>query len=99
MSGAAFFVSRAVYVGLFFYFYIIDDENRELISYTISTAFLWVEAIRLYNDLSIGQRILEMINIRTTLVKDGTILRGNGWGSACGCAAIFREIVDRESHA
>ena len=74
-------IGMGFFGGFIFYFYVLTPENRELISYAISTAFNWYEAIQLYSDLSMGQRIIEFINIWETLSRNSAWLWGLGWGA------------------
>lgn len=73
--------------GLIFYFFVMNEVSRELLTYALSSAFNWSEAIQVYGDLSIGERLLEMINIWTNLMREGAVLWGLGWG------ASWREIA------
>jgi hypothetical protein len=81
--------------GLIFYFGILSDSNREIISYLLGSAFNWVEAIKLYGDLSMGQRILEVINIWETLSREGMVLLGLGWGSEWRSTKVRFRLLNR----
>lgn len=80
-------IGMMIFGGLIFVFVVLDEINRELISYALTTAFNWVEAIKFYGDLSLGERILEIVNVWESLVRDGAVWLGKGWGS------IWKEIV------
>jgi O-antigen ligase len=69
-----------------YYNTVLSSENRRVISYALSSAFDWVDALRTYSDMSIGTRALEFVNIWATLDRQDALLFGLGWGSA------FREI-------
>ncbi len=78
-------VLRAVGMGLaggvVFYFAVLTETQRELISYALGSAFNWVGALTLSGDLSIGQRVLEIMNIGETLTRAGAWVWGLGWGA------------------
>ncbi len=59
----------------------LDESSRRMISYALSSAFSWKDAVMLYGDLSIGARVLEIVNIWTTLSAHGAVLWGLGWGA------------------
>lgn len=68
--------------GAVYYFIMISAVNRELLGQVFSTTVNWKEAVTLYGDLSIGQRLLEIINIGETLSRAHAWLWGLGWGAA-----------------
>ncbi|NOY07068.1 MAG: hypothetical protein GXO82_10660 [Chlorobi bacterium] len=72
------FLTLGVFV---FYNFILSAGNRELISYVLQSAFNWFDAVVLYSDMSIGQRVLAAINIWETLSREGALLWGLGWGA------------------
>ncbi len=78
--------------GLFFAYVVLDDLNRQLIGYALTSAFNWVDALKLYGDLSLGERILELINIWATLGRDGAWLWGHGWGAAWSEIAVLHPL-------
>ncbi len=67
--------------GLVFYNFILSEGNRALISYVMQSAFNWFDAVVLYSDMSIGQRVLSAINIWETLSREGALWWGLGWGA------------------
>ncbi len=67
--------------GFSFYFFFLSSESRELIGYVLHSAFNWVDALKVYGDMSMGQRILEFINIWGTLERGNMLFLGFGWGS------------------
>ncbi len=64
-----------------FFTYALDEGSSRMITYALSSAFSWKDAIALYGDLSIGARVLEAINIWSTLSAKGAVLWGLGWGA------------------
>jgi len=66
---------------LAFYFLALTEAHRELISTMLGTAFNWVDAVTVYEDRSMGQRILEFMNISEVLTRSGAWLHGLGWGA------------------
>lgn len=66
---------------LVFYNFILSEGNRELIAYVLQSSFNWFDAVVLYSDMSIGQRVLSAINIWETLSREGAWLWGLGWGA------------------
>ncbi|MDH7515080.1 MAG: hypothetical protein QHI48_04290 [Bacteroidota bacterium] len=64
-----------------FAFLALTEANRALVSTMLSTAFNWVDAILVYQDLSMAQRVMEFLNISETLSRAGAWLWGFGWGA------------------
>jgi hypothetical protein len=67
--------------GVVYYFIVLSAVNRELLGQVFQTTINWVDAVTLYQDLSIGQRLLEIMNISETLTRAGAWLWGLGWGA------------------
>jgi hypothetical protein len=72
---------------LLVFFTVLPAEGRTMISYALSSAFNWWDALKLYGDLSFGTRLLEVINVWEVLMREGAVLWGLGWGAA------WREIA------
>ncbi|HOJ04171.1 MAG TPA: hypothetical protein PK916_09230 [Bacteroidota bacterium] len=72
-----------VAVGAVFVVYTLfmGEAMREAISYALGSAFNWVDALKLYGDLSFGTRYLEIVNVWAVLQREGALLWGLGWGA------------------
>lgn len=67
---------------LLVFFTVLSAESRSAISYALTSAFNWWDALKLYGDLSFGTRLLEIINVWDQLTREGGLLLGQGWGAA-----------------
>jgi hypothetical protein len=77
----AYTVGAAAAGGVAYSFLFLSALNRALVGLKFTTAFNWSDAISLYKDISIGQRLLEVVNIAETLSRSGAWLWGLGWGA------------------
>ncbi|MCZ7558267.1 MAG: hypothetical protein M5R41_17865 [Bacteroidia bacterium] len=66
---------------LLVYMVLLPPGVRETVSYALSSAFNWVDALKLYGDLSFGTRLLEIINVWAVLQRESAVLWGLGWGA------------------
>jgi hypothetical protein len=67
--------------GVVFYLTVLTPVQRELVGYLLGSAFNWFGAVAVAGDMSIGQRVLEIINVGETLSRSGAWLWGLGWGA------------------
>ncbi len=74
-------LGAAVVGGMGYYWLILTEANRALVSNMLGTSINWVDAIMLYEDKSMGQRVMEIMNISETLSRSGAWLWGLGWGA------------------
>lgn len=74
-------IATAIIGGFFFYYVILTDVNRQLVGYLIGTAFSIIDAVTVYGDRSMGQRVLEFVNIAAVLTQREAWLLGLGWGA------------------
>jgi hypothetical protein len=70
------------------YTFFLPEGLREAIAYAMTVAFNWVDALKLYGDLSFGTRLLEVINVWAVLQREGALLWGLGWGAPWSEIAI-----------
>ncbi len=63
------------------YMVLLPPGVRETVAYALGSAFNWVDAVKLYGDLSFGTRLLEIINVWAVLQREGAVLWGLGWGA------------------
>lgn len=82
--------------GSIFYWGILGPVHRELVSYVLGSAFNWVDALSVYGDLSIGQRVMEAINISETLNRAQAWILGMGWGSSW-TELVIKHPIDKGS--
>jgi hypothetical protein len=68
-------------VSLLVYMVLLPPAVRETVAYALGSAFNWVDALKLYGDLSFGTRLLEIINVWAVLQREGAVLWGLGWGA------------------
>jgi hypothetical protein len=73
--------------GLGLFYLVLSPVQRELVGYLLGSAFDWVGAITISGDLSLGQRVMEIMNISETLTRAGGWIWGLGWGS------VWTELV------
>jgi hypothetical protein len=85
-------VAASLFGGLAYYFLILTEVNRELVGGMIGSSVNWVDAVTVYQDLSIGQRIMEIMNISETLTRAGAWLWGLGWGAPWAEIAVHHPI-------
>jgi len=69
-------ISVALYFELF-----LSPSNKQVISYAMTSAFNWWDALQLYGDLSLGTRLFEVMNVWETLGRSHAWLWGMGWGA------------------
>jgi hypothetical protein len=74
-------IAAAGAVSLLVYMVLLPPGVRETVAYALSSAFNWVDALKLYGDLSFGTRLLEIINVWAVLQREGAVLWGLGWGA------------------
>ncbi|MDX9759706.1 MAG: hypothetical protein RBU27_11145 [Bacteroidota bacterium] len=75
-------IAAGVASSLLVFLTVLPSEGRETIVYALTSAFNWVDALKLYGDLSFGTRLLEIINVWAVLQREGAVLWGLGWGAA-----------------
>ena len=75
-------IAAGVAASLLVFLTVLPTEGREIIVYALTSAFNWVDALKLYGDLSFGTRLLEIINVWAVLQREGAVLWGLGWGAA-----------------
>ena len=66
---------------LLVYMVMLPEGVRDTVAYALSNAFNWVDALKLYGDLSFGTRLLEVINVWAVLLREGAVLWGLGGGA------------------
>lgn len=71
-----------VLASLLVFLTVLPAEGRDAIMYALGSAFNWIDALKLYGDLSFGTRLLEIINVWAVLQRASAVFWGLGWGAA-----------------
>ncbi len=74
-------VALGTLASLLVFFTVLPAEGRDAILYALGSAFNWIDALKLYGDLSFGTRLLEIINVWAVLQRESAVLWGLGWGA------------------